>query len=292
MGRRIKKEEKEATIKTYEEVLKQITFLVNSEEIRNDVTADSSRLKELIEKIGRDVDAFVFNFVDKQIRDKKTSDEIIKIINYDMKILRESGVNLKNVEILEEKLKNIAVKECKKNALMRFIEKNISVIFIVIFLIGVLGTKLYYSVNTSYNIFSRQGLENAILVTDKISKYDSITGAKSHHRSIGIFKLIFSWPFSPSDEDAQYWGTYAWTITDLALAGKNSGYLCNVGTYISSREDKSDQEINELFELTKRISNRLEPVLSNSRGYLSPKNSAELIGQALGQEFPCQRRSY
>lgn len=262
------------------EIIERVNIILSEKELLENKTLDKEKLNDVLSKSKEKVTDFVNDFVYKGLKDKKSKEDMVNIINNFCEALKEIEATACS-DYLKPLLLNKLEKDFGKSLLRLKFEHFQALIYSLIFIAAIIGYKFYNNYDTSYPILSVKGLNNAISICKKIDRHDSILGVKSHAKGSGWAKLIFSWPFKPSDEEMKYYTDYIADLRYVIVSLAEDNKICKVEHWNDVKDvDKVIKDIN-------KINDYIKEEIKNVSLDASNEDIAIFLYMAAQKTFPC-----
>lgn len=262
------------------EIIERVNIILSEKELLEDKTLDKEKLNDVLSKSKEKVTDFVNDFIYKGLKDKTPKEEMINIINNFCNALKEIEAT-SCADYLKPLLINKLNKDFGKSILRLKFEHFQVLIYSLIFIVAIIGYKFYNSYDTTYPILSVRGLNNAISISKKIDRHDSILGVKSHVKGSGWGKLILSWPFKPSDDEIKYYTDYIADLRYVIVALAEDNKICKSEHWTDVKDvDKVIKDVNKINDFIAEEIKSVPLDASNEDIFL-------LLYIATQKTFPC-----
>lgn len=263
-------------------VIERVHILLSKDDLQKDSRIDAEKLYEIITESEDKVSEFVNYVIYDCIKHKMSKNNIIKFIDNIYNMLVDM-----NEEACAEYLKPLLLKKLEADigkSLFRLkFERFQCIIYLLFFILIIVGYKFYNSYDTSSPILSVNGINNVISIGKKINRHDAIVNNKVRvKKGSGLGKLILSWPFSLSDEERKYYGEYIGILQHLVKTLSENRSICNADAWDTLNDD------DKIFKDIKYINEYVENKIEENSDISSEKDIISVLIQAIKMNFSCQ----
>lgn len=268
--------ENPTAFKKYMETLKKIKIIRNKDKHDN-----IDYVNELIS----DVNDFVSQYVKGGIRARMSFADLSDKIDYDMRFLLNnlSDSWREDVLYLRDNLRRSARAE-NSDISTSFFSGKIILLTIAVLAIF-LGIRIKTQIDTSYNISTKMGVENAIRIHKKHKRYDRYLNFLSPIPfSIEAWVL---WPVKLTAKEVKYYEEYIKLNIDVINALNEKGYIC---TSVKKYEDMNEMEVKKFIEFLDMPSNYVEKYFAENRGKLDDADYYTPLIKVYSERFPCRNK--
>ncbi|MDR1694713.1 MAG: hypothetical protein LBR70_05960 [Lactobacillaceae bacterium] len=271
--------EKPSAFRKYMEVLKKIKVIRNKE--KTSETED----QEYINELAADVNDFVYQYIKGGTRSKKSFADLTDKIDADMRFLL-NNLNERwreDVLYLRDNLRRRArAEKSDYSHSLDFAEKFS--FFIMIFLAVFIGIRIKAQIDTSFDISSKMGIENAIRIHKKSRNYNKYV-AYLDPVPENVISWFF-WPVKPSSKERAYYNQYIKSNLDVLQLLVNEGLIC---TNIKDFNNVTEAERKSFIVFLDVLSDYITKYLEEHRDEEGSKRYYEAMINAYTDKFPCKK---
>lgn len=237
----------------------------------------------------QDIERFVADYLKGRLLFEISSSEVNKNIDYDMDfVLKNLGKDWKNeVLYLQSKLKFFAKKTGGNFSLLTFVKKLLLITLILLPVIFFAILRIAVKYDTSFDIMTNNGLENAAKIHFKSSWYDYWRRKYDNVSPVVIQSVL--WPIKLTDEEEKYYGKYIALNIEVADMLRKSGDVCCTFCNFEDiyNEDFDEKKADTFIKFLNIPSQKIVEEAKRQSSNLPEKTYYNIVVQSYKEKFPC-----